>query len=200
MDSPRLVNPFPVRPAPHAVSGVLPRVPSLPSISLPTLSPSSTDLETLKMMNYHVQNLQSLMGGCFLEGKIASYNAYFLQYHVAGLSSLLEVHKVVTSSATLLPPSSAPAPARDPLLFVRETPQFKRVRVNKLRGPCKHCGLKESPEWRKGPSGEKTLCNACGIHFQKWSALPKLVPTAPPAPSALPTAVAPTHDVEVIND
>jgi PAS domain S-box-containing protein len=27
---------------------------------------------------------------------------------------------------------------------------------------CTDCGTLESPEWRRGPSGPKTLCNACG--------------------------------------
>lgn len=27
---------------------------------------------------------------------------------------------------------------------------------------CTDCGTLESPEWRKGPKGPKTLCNACG--------------------------------------
>lgn len=27
---------------------------------------------------------------------------------------------------------------------------------------CTDCGTLDSPEWRKGPSGPKTLCNACG--------------------------------------
>jgi hypothetical protein len=28
-------------------------------------------------------------------------------------------------------------------------------------------GSLESPEWRKGPSGRKTLCNACGLRWAK---------------------------------
>lgn len=27
---------------------------------------------------------------------------------------------------------------------------------------CTDCGTSDSPEWRKGPEGPKTLCNACG--------------------------------------
>ncbi len=27
---------------------------------------------------------------------------------------------------------------------------------------CTYCGTLDSPEWRKGPNGPKTLCNACG--------------------------------------
>ena len=28
-------------------------------------------------------------------------------------------------------------------------------------------GTLESPEWRKGPNGPKTLCNACGLRWAK---------------------------------
>ncbi len=30
---------------------------------------------------------------------------------------------------------------------------------------CDFTGTLDSPEWRKGPSGPKTLCNACGCSF-----------------------------------
>lgn len=30
---------------------------------------------------------------------------------------------------------------------------------------CK--GTLDSPEWRKGPTGPKTLCNACGLRWAK---------------------------------
>lgn len=32
---------------------------------------------------------------------------------------------------------------------------------------CFQCGTTSSPEWRKGPQGPKTLCNACGLAFSK---------------------------------
>jgi len=32
---------------------------------------------------------------------------------------------------------------------------------------CTDCGSTESPEWRKGPAGPKTLCNACGLRWAK---------------------------------
>ncbi|KAF4615193.1 hypothetical protein D9613_003130 [Agrocybe pediades] len=32
---------------------------------------------------------------------------------------------------------------------------------------CVTCGRTESPEWRKGPLGPKTLCNACGLRWAK---------------------------------
>ncbi|CDZ96439.1 GATA-4/5/6 transcription factors [Phaffia rhodozyma] len=32
---------------------------------------------------------------------------------------------------------------------------------------CVTCGRTDSPEWRKGPLGPKTLCNACGLRYAK---------------------------------
>lgn len=32
---------------------------------------------------------------------------------------------------------------------------------------CSQCGSKKTPEWRSGPTGSRTLCNACGLFFAK---------------------------------
>ena len=32
---------------------------------------------------------------------------------------------------------------------------------------CRACGVKETPEIRKGPEGPKTLCNRCGLRWSK---------------------------------
>lgn len=36
-----------------------------------------------------------------------------------------------------------------------------------IYGHCLHCGQEETPEWRNGPVGKATLCNACGLFFKK---------------------------------
>ena len=33
---------------------------------------------------------------------------------------------------------------------------------------CSSCFTKESPQWRKGPLGSQTLCNKCGIKYNKY--------------------------------
>lgn len=38
---------------------------------------------------------------------------------------------------------------------------------------CLECGTDNSPEWRKGPDGPKTLCNRCGLRFAKKLRLQK---------------------------
>jgi PAS domain S-box-containing protein len=42
-------------------------------------------------------------------------------------------------------------------------------RRKRLKGQhrCGDCGTADSPEWRKGPNGPKTLCNACGLRWSK---------------------------------
>jgi len=32
---------------------------------------------------------------------------------------------------------------------------------------CQQCNVTETPEWRSGPTGPKTLCNRCGLRFAK---------------------------------
>ncbi|KAI5850629.1 hypothetical protein BZA05DRAFT_59024 [Tricharina praecox] len=39
---------------------------------------------------------------------------------------------------------------------------------------CTDCGTLDSPEWRKGPKGPKTLCNACGLRWAKYVLLPRI--------------------------
>lgn len=34
-------------------------------------------------------------------------------------------------------------------------------------GKCHSCFSTETPEWRRGPDGARTLCNACGLHYAK---------------------------------
>ncbi|KAK4703233.1 hypothetical protein P7C70_g2988, partial [Phenoliferia sp. Uapishka_3] len=49
-----------------------------------------------------------------------------------------------------------------------KAPKAKAEPVNKL-GPkaCESCGTINSPEWRKGPGGVKSLCNACGLRYAR---------------------------------
>lgn len=32
---------------------------------------------------------------------------------------------------------------------------------------CVECGATQTPQWREGPAGPKTLCNACGVRFNR---------------------------------
>ncbi|KAL3814647.1 hypothetical protein ACJIZ3_015915 [Penstemon smallii] len=37
---------------------------------------------------------------------------------------------------------------------------------------CSYCKTTKTPLWRSGPSGPKSLCNACGIRYRKKSPSP----------------------------
>ncbi|KAG5515500.1 hypothetical protein RHGRI_036520 [Rhododendron griersonianum] len=45
---------------------------------------------------------------------------------------------------------------------------------------CSHCAAKDTPQWREGPMGPKTLCNACGVRFRSGRLLPEYRPLASP--------------------
>jgi hypothetical protein len=37
---------------------------------------------------------------------------------------------------------------------------------------CRHCGTEETPQWRQGPDGPCTLCNACGVRYRAGRLVP----------------------------
>ncbi|RYR44646.1 hypothetical protein Ahy_A08g040946 isoform B [Arachis hypogaea] len=46
---------------------------------------------------------------------------------------------------------------------------------------CAHCEVEETPQWRNGPMGPKTLCNACGVRYKSGRLLPEYRPKASPS-------------------
>ncbi|PWZ37144.1 GATA transcription factor 5 [Zea mays] len=45
---------------------------------------------------------------------------------------------------------------------------------------CSHCGVQKTPQWRAGPEGAKTLCNACGVRYKSGRLLPEYRPACSP--------------------
>ncbi|KAG5534602.1 hypothetical protein RHGRI_022653 [Rhododendron griersonianum] len=45
---------------------------------------------------------------------------------------------------------------------------------------CSHCLVQKTPQWRAGPLGAKTLCNACGVRFKSGRLLPEYRPACSP--------------------
>ncbi|KAI4331403.1 hypothetical protein MLD38_029593 [Melastoma candidum] len=45
---------------------------------------------------------------------------------------------------------------------------------------CSHCGVQKTPQWRAGPMGPKTLCNACGVRFKSGRLFPEYRPACSP--------------------
>nr|GEV88638.1 zinc finger, GATA-type [Tanacetum cinerariifolium] len=45
---------------------------------------------------------------------------------------------------------------------------------------CTHCLSQRTPQWRAGPHGPKTLCNACGVRYKSGRLLPEYRPAKSP--------------------
>ncbi|KAL0739739.1 hypothetical protein Bca4012_081252 [Brassica carinata] len=45
---------------------------------------------------------------------------------------------------------------------------------------CTHCASDKTPQWRTGPLGPKTLCNACGVRFKSGRLVPEYRPASSP--------------------
>ncbi|XP_076908611.1 GATA transcription factor 7-like [Bidens hawaiensis] len=45
---------------------------------------------------------------------------------------------------------------------------------------CTHCQVQKTPQWRTGPLGPKTLCNACGVQFKSGRLYPEYRPACSP--------------------
>lgn len=50
---------------------------------------------------------------------------------------------------------------------------------------CLHCQADKTPQWRAGPMGPKTLCNACGVRFKSGRLLPEYRPASSPTFSSI---------------
>lgn len=54
--------------------------------------------------------------------------------------------------------------------FLKTNSKKKNLRlknIKKIRNKCQKCGAMKTPEWRRGPDGPRTLCNACGLFYAK---------------------------------
>ncbi|KAI0368748.1 hypothetical protein BV20DRAFT_980514 [Pilatotrama ljubarskyi] len=67
------------------------------------------------------------------------------------------------------PPADLVPPPRSGRRGSKETYTNGRTAGNPPIGvtKCASCKVTHSPEWRKGPSGKKDLCNACGLRFAR---------------------------------
>lgn len=63
--------------------------------------------------------------------------------------------------------------------FMRKPPAKKQKQQNSERR-CSHCLVQNTPQWRTGPLGAKTLCNACGVRYKSGRLLPEYRPAISP--------------------
>ncbi|KAF8048346.1 hypothetical protein N665_2556s0002 [Sinapis alba] len=91
-----------------------------------------------------------------------------------------------SDSETYLPSENAPKKKRQKKnknhacqTVVSDSPeQFNADRTVRI---CTHCETTKTPQWREGPCGPKTLCNACGVRFRSGRLLPEYRPSSSPS-------------------
>lgn len=68
---------------------------------------------------------------------------------------------------------SVPDTEKKNVMAYDHAPLTTKSRIgSKIRSPrsslqCAHCASTKTPEWRKGPYGKRSLCNACGLFYKK---------------------------------
>ncbi|XP_011031206.1 PREDICTED: GATA transcription factor 7-like [Populus euphratica] len=65
-------------------------------------------------------------------------------------------------------------PTKDCVFSALENHEF-------LKRVCTHCQIDKTPQWRIGPLGPKTLCNACGVRYNTGRLFPEYRPAASPS-------------------
>jgi hypothetical protein len=83
----------------------------------------------------------------------------------------------------------APAPAPAPAVYLMKKKKKKPPKASKKKPwrprksskRCLHCGSSSTPQWREGPMGRSTLCNACGVRYRQGRLLPEYRPLASPS-------------------
>ncbi|KAL0089410.1 GATA-type zinc finger transcription factor [Phycomyces blakesleeanus] len=78
----------------------------------------------------------------------------------AGTSQAMEIGGPSERAGALLPLGNGP-------MSLHSIRQRKRGKRATFQGRCHSCNISETPEWRRGPDGARTLCNACGLHYAK---------------------------------
>lgn len=107
---------------------------------------------------------------------------------------------VSPTSSTNGPTSSALSSDSD---FFADSLPTKKVAVKASHGfhkkkeqempsrKCMHCATTKTPQWRTGPLGPKTLCNACGVRYKSGRLVPEYRPAA--SPTFVPTKHSNSH-------
>jgi hypothetical protein len=60
----------------------------------------------------------------------------------------------------------------------RPVPRQRNMQAQRV---CSHCHSRDTPQWRAGPDGPGTLCNACGICYAAGKLLPEYRPSTAPS-------------------
>ncbi|TKX20570.1 GATA zinc finger domain-containing protein [Elsinoe australis] len=118
----------------------------------PGTLPAITEIDDL--MNKNRQTMEALAR--LRETLVAHQTAYFQQ-----AQENLRLNQDSKRNDSVHQPDESKAGG-----FAGAEPKKRRGR-NAAPGRCHSCNRAETPEWRRGPDGARTLCNACGLHYAK---------------------------------
>ncbi|KAG5637756.1 hypothetical protein H0H81_003323 [Sphagnurus paluster] len=144
---------------------LLSRLPQKPAESPLTVSPSQIYVTSPIQSTSATQSGIDASGSCYPS----------VDRSLMGLGTALgSVLENAPSELQEYPPSQA-------LVLDEEDEGSRRKKLKKTptgeNYVCITCGRTDSPEWRKGPLGPKTLCNACGLRWAKQTRTGKVEET-----------------------
>lgn len=86
---------------------------------------------------------------------------------------------IAAAVAAVVPPH--PVKKNPPKVATVKKKDFPELGVSAGEGrKCMHCATDKTPQWRTGPMGPKTLCNACGVRYKSGRLVPEYRPAASP--------------------
>lgn len=122
-----------------------------------TAAPNSDESDTNQSMDYFSEKAPRTGGISHIDGIEVMTGLYYGDGERSqGLSTGVRRGKLVHCDIDI-------TTAADQARNAQEGDRRKRFKGQHM---CSDCGTADSPEWRKGPNGPKTLCNACGCKFK----------------------------------
>ncbi|KAJ1687390.1 hypothetical protein LUZ63_018780 [Rhynchospora breviuscula] len=102
----------------------------------------------------------------------------FVPVHVS-VPTLVLPH--VQVPAPVIPPAKKKKKAAKKASYGDDEAEWGEIRLQTTAvRRCMHCQIEKTPQWRAGPMGPKTLCNACGVRYKSGRLFPEYRPAASP--------------------
>ncbi|KAG5064987.1 hypothetical protein GYH30_008556 [Glycine max] len=77
-------------------------------------------------------------------------------------------------------PSSCSSSVREPPAKKQKKQAQAQPVGAQIQRRCSHCHVQKTPQWRTGPLGAKTLCNACGVRYKSGRLFSEYRPACSP--------------------
>ncbi|KAL0074641.1 GATA-type zinc finger transcription factor [Phycomyces blakesleeanus] len=136
---------------------------TVPLPIIPTMHSTSLDLR-------HIHKDLDLVYNCTAQIQTSLLDSRS-QNNTVNLPSLQELDSLIDSAGRMIRvlDDAKHLWSQSPTIssLQRHTKEIKSTTNTILQ--CHSCNSTQSPEWRKGPMGPRTLCNACGLIWAKLS-------------------------------